>query len=197
MPCFRFTLPCWTASNLVLPTGATISVKSSGSTLPSPIVSQRNQQLRPLSTSLASGTTVFLGPVIIAVSGIAPGPAAILPINKVWSTSARIVSRPITSLVHAQLAHRLLPPADYPTQILHPFPRPANFRLPFRRLPPFHQPLFPFLRSLQWSPLPQRRYLVNFHSLATTHTLLLFVTFFARNLRSRTPLVPEFPSRRS
>ena len=154
MPCFRFTLLCWTALNLVLPTGVTISAKSSGSTLPSPIVSKQNQQLSLLSTSLPSGTTVFLGPIIIAVSGIAPWHAAILLINKVWSTSVHIESCPITPLVHAPPAHHLLPSIDYPTRLPRLFSRQAIFHLAFRQQPPLHQP-FPFLRSLQLFLLPQ------------------------------------------
>ena len=107
-----------TASNLVLLTGATISAKSRGSTSLSPIVSKPNQQLLPRSMCLASGTTVVLGPIIIAVSGITLGPAATLPISKVWSTSAHIVSCLVTPLVYAQLAHRLLTLIDYPSQLL-------------------------------------------------------------------------------
>ena len=102
----------------------------------------QNQHLCLLSTRLAAGTTL-LGPVIIAVSGIAPKRAAILPISKVWSTSARIASCPLTPLVHAPPGHCLLTPVDYPAQpipfplqLLHPFLRPAVFHLPFRCLPP-------------------------------------------------------------
>ena len=60
-------------------------------------------------------------------------------------------------------------------------PLTSNFLL--RCLLPFHQPLCPFLHSLQLSLFPLCCCPINFHSLVTTRIPLLFITFSALETR--------------